>query len=223
MAATAIPKHYIDETDTIKTISILGWTISVENHPISNAAQLDQLHGALGIPLPEMTYGANKVKLSHRESGWKYEFNTLDALKLVKNGPLEEGDGAVQVAHAKAWLKSRSVLVQIIILVLTLDGRRTDPDSQTPMPETVATKPYDWTYTMTYEGNRSQDDTSGISFQRGDPTNTSHVIPMDELQRRDPIVFYAQTLLFEDELHDNGSSFLMIRIVSTGNSPTNIL
>jgi type 2A phosphatase activator TIP41 len=163
-----------------------------------------------------MTYGANKVKLSHRESGWKYEFNTLDTLKLVKNGQLEEGDGAVQVAHAKAWLKSRSVIMHIhSVLEMIYNQCRTDPDSQTPMPETVATKPYDWTYTTMYEGSKSQDDASGISFQRGDTTNSSHVIPMDELQRRDPIVFYGQTLLFEDELHDNGSSLLMIRIVST--------
>lgn len=110
MEAKAIPRHHIDDTDTIKTLNILGWTISVENHPISNAAQLDELYGALGVPLPEMTYGKNKIKISHKESGWSYEFNTLDALKQVKNGPLEEGDGAVQVAHAEAWLKSRSVL-----------------------------------------------------------------------------------------------------------------
>lgn len=82
------------------------------------------------------------------------------------------------------------------------------------MPETVATKPYDWTYTTMYEGGTSHDDTSGISFQPGNTSDNSHVIPMDELQRRDPILFYGQTLLFEDELHDNGSSFLLIRIVS---------
>ena len=37
---------------------------------------------------------------------------------------------------------------------------------------------------------------------------------MDELARHDPILFYAQTLLFEDELHDNGSSSLLVRLVS---------
>jgi type 2A phosphatase activator TIP41 len=37
---------------------------------------------------------------------------------------------------------------------------------------------------------------------------------MDELTRHDPILFYAQALLFEDELHDNGSSSLLVRLVS---------
>jgi hypothetical protein len=37
---------------------------------------------------------------------------------------------------------------------------------------------------------------------------------MAELTRQDPILFYAEIPLFEDELHDNGSSNLLIRIVS---------
>lgn len=53
-----------------------------------------------------------------------------------------------------------------------------------------------------------------IRFQDTDHSNPSHSIPMDELARHDPILFYAQTLLFEDELHDNGSSSLLVRLVS---------
>lgn len=37
---------------------------------------------------------------------------------------------------------------------------------------------------------------------------------MAELTRPDPILFYAEIPLFEDELHDNGSSSLLVRIVS---------
>jgi type 2A phosphatase activator TIP41 len=35
---------------------------------------------------------------------------------------------------------------------------------------------------------------------------------MAELTRPDPILFYAEIPLFEDELHDNGSSSLLVRI-----------
>ena len=42
----------------------------------------------------------------------------------------------------------------------------------------------------------------------------SHSIPYDQLSRPDPILFYAEIPLFEDELHDNGSSHLTVRIVS---------
>ena len=81
------------------------------------------------------------------------------------------------------------------------------------MPAIVPTKPYDWTYTTMYEGHATSRSPSSISFKPADPANPAHVIPMSELQRHDPILFYGQTLLFEDELHDNGSSSLLIRLV----------
>jgi len=107
MEARALPRHHIEETDTLRTLTLPSWTISVENHPISNAAHLDELHAQLGFPLPEMTFGHNLIRLKHKESGWEYQFDTLNALRGVKNGPLEEGDGAVKVQHADDWLKSR--------------------------------------------------------------------------------------------------------------------
>lgn len=88
------------------------------------------------------------------------------------------------------------------------------------MPKTVPTKPYDWTYTTTYTGHRSTDgldplpNDSASSWSPADPDNTAHAIPMAELTRPDPILFYAEVPLFEDELHDNGSSNLLVRIVS---------
>jgi type 2A phosphatase activator TIP41 len=47
----------------------------------------------------------------------------------------------------------------------------------------------------------------------GDPANAQHAIPIAELSRPDPILFYAEIPLFEDELHDNGASHLLVRIV----------
>jgi len=88
------------------------------------------------------------------------------------------------------------------------------------MPKTVATKPYDWTYTTTYIGHQeiaSEYPTSAASSQvlwrPADPEEPSNAIPMAELSRPDPILFYAEIPLFEDELHDNGSSSLLVRIV----------
>lgn len=79
------------------------------------------------------------------------------------------------------------------------------------MPKTVPTKPYDWTYTTTYPGHPK----SAVSWTSADPDNASHTIPIAELTRPDPILFYAEIPLFEDELHDNGSSNLLVRIVSS--------
>ena len=114
---------------------------------------------------------------------------------------------------------------------------RTDSPSFS-MPRTVA-KPYDWTYTTTYSGHQYQEDEASASpasstsslltvveatpkpgpscesipWVAADPEDPSQSIPMAELTRQDPILFYAEIPLFEDELHDNGSSILLIRIV----------
>lgn len=117
-----------------------------------------------------------------------------------------------------------SVMFNLVNDVFILFAR-TDPNSTLPMPTTVPTKPYDWTYTTTYAGHpfsHTEDDPPIISspplesmpWTPADPDKPSHSIPMAELTRPDPIIFYAEIPLFEDELHDNGSSNLLVRIVS---------
>ena len=102
------------------------------------------------------------------------------------------------------------------------------------MPQTVPTKPYDWTYTTTYLGHETKLDPAAadiaaltspdpvaepsISWQPADPENPLNSIPISELSRPDPILFYAEIPLFEDELHDNGASSLLVRIVGTASS-----
>lgn len=47
-----------------------------------------------------------------------------------------------------------------------------------------------------------------------DSANPNHRIPVEELSRPDPILFYTEIPLFEDELHDNGTAMFSIRAVS---------
>jgi len=193
-SAVKLPYHALQESPNSRGITVYDWQISACTHPISNATELDAIQTSVDIPLPEMTFGSNVLELEHKPSGWKYEFNATGALKGVKSGSLEEGDGGVKVGYAEAWLKSR-----------------TGPNSSIPIPETSATKPYDWTYTTTYSGHSSPSSTE-LAWQLADLENESHTIPMAELTRQDPILFYAEIPLFEDELHDNGSSDLLVRI-----------
>lgn len=79
------------------------------------------------------------------------------------------------------------------------------------MPQTVQAKPYDWTYTTTYPGHTEDESKFQPTWTSSDG---SHSIPIAELTRPDPILFFAEIPLFEDELHDNGSSGLIVRIVS---------
>ncbi|KZT24567.1 type 2A phosphatase activator TIP41 [Neolentinus lepideus HHB14362 ss-1] len=195
MSNPTIPQHKLLESPNSRTIEVNDWVITAITNPIANAADCDALQSTLGIPLPEMTFSRNSLELEHRPSGWKYCFMTKDALKAVKAGELGEGDGGVKVGYADAWLRSR-----------------TGPSSSLPLPETSPTKPYDWTYTTTYLGHTSSDAELPASWVAADAEDKSQSIPISELMRPDPILFYAEIPLFEDELHDNGSSNLLVRI-----------
>jgi type 2A phosphatase activator TIP41 len=108
-AAVAMPKHKLSESPNSRAIEILDWTVTSRTGPISSATHCNSLHASLGIPLPEMTFGNNLLQIVHRPSGWTYAFRVEDALRGVKNGPFEDGDGGVKVGYADAWLKSRLV------------------------------------------------------------------------------------------------------------------
>ena len=113
-ASAPVPVHKLSETPNLRAIEIGDWVITARTNPISNAVECDALQATLqGMPLPEMTFGNNSLELEHKTSGWKYAFNTEDALKTVKNGELADGDGGVKVGYAEAWLKSRCVLLYV--------------------------------------------------------------------------------------------------------------
>lgn len=97
----------VTKTDVEHIVEYAGWRAQTRTYPISHAAQLDDIQAVVGFPLPEMTFGANALTLTHQPSGWSYTFDTLSALKGVKNGELGDGDGGVRVGYADAWLKSR--------------------------------------------------------------------------------------------------------------------
>ncbi|KAF8556172.1 type 2A phosphatase activator TIP41 [Imleria badia] len=185
----------VSESTRARTIDIHGWVITASTNAISNASECDALQSALGFPLPEMTFGNNFLSLEHRPSGWSLTLDAKGALSSVKGGELEEGDGGVKVGYADAWLKSR-----------------TDPGTSFPLPTTVAAKPYDWTYTTTYAGHHPDASSDSETWTDADPDDPAHAIPLSELTKPDPILFYAEVPLFEDELHDNGSSQLLVRI-----------
>ncbi|CAA7260129.1 unnamed protein product [Cyclocybe aegerita] len=204
----AVPPHKLQESPNSRSIEIYDWFITASTNPISNAPECDALHADLGIPLPEMTFGNNYLTLEHRPSGFSYSFTTPGALNDVKKGELGEGDGGVKVGYADKWLQSRQALFSCL---------GTNLLSRTAL--IFATKLYDWTYTTIYPGHQTNDQktdndssSSTISWKPADPEDPSNTIPMAELTRPDPILFYAEIPLFEDELHDNGSSSLLVRI-----------
>ncbi|KAL5010664.1 hypothetical protein ScPMuIL_012969 [Solemya velum] len=68
-------------------------------------------------------------------------------------------------------------------------------------------KPFDWTYTTNYRGTVRCREGSSCQI-----TDTDERIDMEKLKIREKIHFYSDILLFEDELADNGTSSLNVKI-----------
>lgn len=69
---------------------------------------------------------------------------------------------------------------------------------------TEVVKPFDWSYSTDYKGSlRSKDPAFEPSISP---------IPLDLLKRPDPILFFDELVLYEDELADNGITMLSCKI-----------
>ena len=64
-------------------------------------------------------------------------------------------------------------------------------------------KPFDWSYTTNYKGTVQPPP----DFQHCD-----HPLPLDLLRKPDPILFFDNVILYEDELADNGISMLSCKV-----------
>ena len=109
MSPKRLPPHEVSEEDGCRTIDIGAWKITATSTHIVTAAESDVLSKLLDYPLPEMTFGNNSLRLRYKKGDreWIFQLDTVEALKLVKNGELGEGDGGVKVGYAEEWLKSR--------------------------------------------------------------------------------------------------------------------
>ena len=65
-------------------------------------------------------------------------------------------------------------------------------------------KPFDWSYTTDYKGTTA-DDIKALS-------TSSKPIPMELLKLPDPIKFFEEVMLYEDELADNGIAMLSCKV-----------
>jgi type 2A phosphatase activator TIP41 len=80
-----------------------GFRISARKLPISKSGPIDEMSKNLGIPVPEMIFGDNMVSIEHISTGWRLEFNALDALDLVD----KTDKNMLKVAYSQEWSSSR--------------------------------------------------------------------------------------------------------------------
>jgi len=162
--------------------------------------------------LPEMVFGHNYLQLSYK-NGLTFRFNAFDALRRVDH----DGDIS-QVSYAEEWTASKSA---------TLDSGEIQMD----------TLKYDWSFTTDYQGtiitpdimqpeeriltppksDFSSNDTGENSETEnlpriGEPLECNEKIDFHMLKTRDPILFFSEIHLYEDELSDNGISLMSVKI-----------
>ncbi|KAK7343500.1 hypothetical protein VNO77_12285 [Canavalia gladiata] len=172
-------------------IRIHGWMIESRRHSILNSSTLQEWEQKLETShLPEMVFGENALILKHFSSGTKIHFNAFDALCGWK----QEALPPVEVPAAAKW-KFRSKPSQQVIL------------------------DYDYTFTTPYcgsgtieinkdlNGREISEETSDIHWE-----DCKEQIDVVALASKEPILFYDEVVLYEDELADNGVSLLTVKV-----------
>ncbi|XP_002962435.2 TIP41-like protein [Selaginella moellendorffii] len=173
----------------VRGIRVAGWRIRSTKRAILNAEQIERWEAKLGTRhLPEMVFGGNELELVHEASGIAISFNAFDALAGWKRENLPP----VEVPAAAKW------------------KMRCNPNEQLIMD-------YDYTFTTPYCGSErlvleqeQADKESSLATLEWKSCDTR--IDLIRLQVKDPILFYDEVILYEDELSDNGISFLSVKV-----------
>jgi type 2A phosphatase activator TIP41 len=182
-----------------KTHAQSRFRVSTRKLPISKSGAIDEMTERIGIPIPEMIFGDNLVRIAHEPTGWALRFTAPEALDCVD----KTDKGMLKVAYARDWESTRE-------------------NTTSSIKEVV--KPYDWSYSTNYMGtvqeppstSTSTSSTSSASTGVGagacqfQPTDRK--IPIELLKRRDPILFFDDVVLYESELDDNGISIYSAKL-----------
>lgn len=152
---------------------------------------------------------------------------TTQKLPILKAGPIESltnklgiappemifGDNYVSIEHASSgWMiifnaydaldrvdKTGQAMLQV---AHSLEWQKSREHHHEGIKEVV--KPFDWSYSTDYRG------TVAPGAPRFQPS--SKAIPLELLKRPDPIKFFDEVMLYEDELADNGITMLSIKV-----------
>ncbi|CAN1164650.1 TIP41-like protein [Linum perenne] len=176
-------------TGGLRGLRIHGWEIVSKTGSILTSSAVEQWEDKLQTShLPEMVFGDNCLVLKHMKSGTKIHFNAFDAL----TGWKQEALPPVEVPAAAQW-KFRSKPFQQVIL------------------------DYDYTFTTPYIGSETIEN----QCESGEPIDGNGKLQWEDckeqidvvsLASKEPILFYDEVVLYEDELADNGVSLLTVKV-----------
>ncbi|XP_062022127.1 TIP41-like protein isoform X3 [Rosa rugosa] len=179
-------------SDGRRGLRIHGWEIETRNRSILNSSTHELWEKKLETcHMPEMIFGESCLVLKHVKSGTTIHFNAFDALIGWKKEALPP----VEVPAAAQW-KFRCKPSEQVIL---------DYDY-------TFTTPYGGSETITldadkHEGGEVSKETCNLHWE-----DCKEKIDVVALASKEPILFYDEVVLYEDELADNGVSLLTVKV-----------
>lgn len=179
------------------SITINDWSIYTVKQPILSSKELDVLELRYDFPLPEMIFGNNHVKVVNDKTGSIIQFNALDALdSLNKTSDLK-------VSYHQEWLNARkSKSLSDTFDMSEKKSKEISNIDLSTITQVDTVKDFDWTYSPNYKG----------TLHNIELVPTTDSFPINRLLQPDPILFFDESILFEDELGDNGISMLSTKI-----------
>ncbi|KAJ1497614.1 hypothetical protein HMI56_005520, partial [Coelomomyces lativittatus] len=186
-----------------------------KNQPLSQDTTTSSSSWVPLHTLPEMYFGSNQLQLYYKNQ-LVVSFTPQHALKTVEVGAQSQRWQLLKVAHPwKHKTKETTTICSSSTTRLNRDESQSSSDHHfSEMMSTedmdlrssiqMTPKPYDWTFFSRYSG------TLHPQGKTWEPTHSE--IPLDQLKVPEPILFYTETVLFEDELSDNGVSKYSIRL-----------
>ncbi|GAM23794.1 hypothetical protein SAMD00019534_069690 [Acytostelium subglobosum LB1] len=172
-------------------VEVNGWLVTTSKKPILNSTDKESWERDLKMNgVPEMIFGNNYVSVAKKDGSIAITFNAHDALSLCA----KTADQTIKVAAASKW--------QAVNKMHTNGGATVE-------------KSFEWTFTTPYTGTLLKD--GHVYFHQAErpPTifePTTEQIDIEKLKRLDPILFYDDVSIYEDELADNGISMLNVKV-----------
>ncbi|KAG3089174.1 hypothetical protein PI124_g17844 [Phytophthora idaei] len=183
-----------------KGIRLHNWVIGSNKTHITPIDTVDEIGETAKLTPPEMVFGKNQLVLFHEPSGVCYNFLAVEALKGAHFPPPASDNAEDIVANQQ--------------LKVSIAKHNTNKEDVKELDIT-----YDWTYSTDYKGSlqrliKSKELPVTFTKREEDPQveTTSERINFEKLKEREPILWFEDVALYEDELHDHGTSAMSVKV-----------
>lgn len=184
------PEYKTFENKDIKEKGIIigEWKVTTRRDRIYNSEEIDNILDETKIPQVPEMYFGYN-HITIENTQTNIKW-TFNANEALRKVQinLKENENWIKVAVADKWNASRN--------------------SKEEEEKKKIQRPYDWTFSTDFRGK----------IENTEAEITKERIDMTKLMRRDPILFFDQVILYEDELADNGIATLdvKVRVMPTG-------